>query len=376
MLFVHAHPDDETIATGGLIALLRDRRQPVCVLTLTRGELGEVIPVELRHLEGSPALAAQRETELAAAMHALGVDDQRYLGSRGARWPGLPPRRYSDSGMRWGDDGRAVPVEHPPADALTSAPLSEVASDIAAVIAELRPTVVVSYDEQGGYGHPDHVRAHQAARLAADVAGVPFLAVDPHPVAGSFAIDVSSMRGRVRAAMAAHRTQLRPVGDGFELSNGAAVSVEPVEHYRLIAGDGRADVAAAPKRRPLDVAVSAVAALIAGAAVGAIGTAVHQASLFALVLSLVVVTALLAGMRIVTESRLPAAFASAGLIGIIALFATPGAGGAVLIPATAAGYWWSFAPAAIAFIVLAWPRLRRTGGDRMAVARAKESAAP
>ncbi len=365
VLFVHAHPDDETISTGGAIAVLREARAPVTVLTLTRGELGEVIPQELRHLAGTPALAAQRETELAAAMHALGVDDQRFLGAPEARWPGLPARRYTDSGMRWGASG-AEPLEHLEPDALCAAPLSEVASDIAAVIADVRPSAVVSYDETGGYGHPDHVRAHQAARLAADVAGVPFLVVDPRPVPGSMALDVSAVGERVHRALSAHRTQLAATGSGFALSNGAPVLVPEVEYYRLLPP---ASATSALRRRPrvVETVFGSIAALAVGTLMGALGTATHQSSPpLGLVLALVMVASILGALRIIFEGRLLAAVASAGLLATVALLSTPGAGGTVLVPAQTEGYVWTFGPAVIAFVVLAWPNLRGrpARGDR------------
>ena len=106
VLFVHAHPDDETITTGATIATLVENGAAVTVLTLTRGERGEVIPVDLASLEGDlEALAAVREAELAQALSHLGVRDHRFLGNPDARWAGRTARRYVDSGMRWGARG-------------------------------------------------------------------------------------------------------------------------------------------------------------------------------------------------------------------------------------------------------------------------------
>src|SRR3984957_1317473 len=106
VLFVHAHPDDETLETGGTIAALVDRGAKVTVLTCTRGERGEIIPDDLRPaLESKAAMAKLREAELAAAMKILGVTDHRYLGDRNARWSGAADRVYVDSGMSWGKPG-------------------------------------------------------------------------------------------------------------------------------------------------------------------------------------------------------------------------------------------------------------------------------
>src|SRR4051812_49364911 len=121
VLFVHAHPDDETISTGGTIAKLVEDGAWVTVLTCTRGELGSVVPDDLAHLRTDPdALATQRETELAAAMSILGVSDHRYLGAPDARWPGRPARQYRDSGMVWGVSGATAPPTVSP-DSLVAA---------------------------------------------------------------------------------------------------------------------------------------------------------------------------------------------------------------------------------------------------------------
>ena len=102
VLFVHAHPDDETIATGGTIAALVDAGAEVTIVTCTRGELGEVMPDDLARLRGDEAaLAAHREGEIAEAMRDLGVRDHRFLGDPEARTHGLPARVYRDSGMVW-----------------------------------------------------------------------------------------------------------------------------------------------------------------------------------------------------------------------------------------------------------------------------------
>src|SRR5690606_23362027 len=104
VLLVHAHPDDETISTGGTIATLLDAGARVTLLTCTRGERGEGVPPELQHLSGD-ALGAYRERELASAMRVLGLADHRILGSEDACANGTEPHRYRDSGMTWGPDG-------------------------------------------------------------------------------------------------------------------------------------------------------------------------------------------------------------------------------------------------------------------------------
>lgn len=177
LLVVHAHPDDETLSTGALLATWAAAGLPVTVVTATRGERGEVIPPELRHLEGDgPALAAHRERELAAALAALGVTDHAYLDTLppAPRRPGeatpVPDRarasRYEDSGMVWVGTARAGAGGEVAPGAFVGVPLDEAAGRLAALIRDRRPAVVAGYDPEGGYGHPDHVRAHEVTMRA------------------------------------------------------------------------------------------------------------------------------------------------------------------------------------------------------------------
>ena len=157
LLFVHAHPDVETLTTGVTMAAYAARGHDVHVLTCTLGEQGEVIPPELAHLgaDGDDTLGAWRREELRAAMSVLGVAHV-VLGEDPGR--GVVSR-YRDSGMA-GTPG----AEHP--DAFVRADLAEAASLVAAHIRALAPDVVVTYDEQGGYAHPDHIQTHRVTMLA------------------------------------------------------------------------------------------------------------------------------------------------------------------------------------------------------------------
>ncbi|NMM17581.1 MAG: GlcNAc-PI de-N-acetylase [Cellulomonas sp.] len=184
LLAVHAHPDDETLATGALLATWADAGLPVTVVTCTRGELGEVIGPALAHLEGDgPALAAHRERELAAALEALGVTDHLFLDAaapatgRSAEPCVASGVRFTDSGMAWAGVTHAGRRENLPDGAFVAVPLDDAAGRLARVLRDRRPAVVVTYEPGGGYGHPDHVRAHEvtarAVALAADTDWAP-----------------------------------------------------------------------------------------------------------------------------------------------------------------------------------------------------------
>ncbi len=156
-LFVHAHPDDETLATGVALAHLARAGHDVHVLTCTLGEEGEVIPPRLRHLaaDADDTLGPYRRGELRAAMARLGVQE-RVLGEDPATRRGSS---YRDSGMA------DTPANADPRS-WVAAPQDEAVGAVRAHIEALAPDVVVTYDEHGGYLHPDHVTTHRRTRAA------------------------------------------------------------------------------------------------------------------------------------------------------------------------------------------------------------------
>lgn len=190
LLAVHAHPDDETLSTGALLATWATAGLPVTVVTCTRGERGEVIPAELAHLRSDTgALAAHREVELVRALAALGVTDHMFLDRvRPAGTDG----HYVDSGMVWLDTGTAGPAPDAPDGAFALADPERAARRLTDVIEARRPDVVVTYEPRGGYGHPDHVRVHEIARRAVAEASVAV------PVVLWAVVDGHALRGAVR----------------------------------------------------------------------------------------------------------------------------------------------------------------------------------
>lgn len=159
LLLVHAHPDDETLWTGGTIARYAAAGVRVTVVTCTLGEEGEVIPPALRGLAaagGADQLGGYRVAELRAACAALGVADHRFLGGLG---------RWRDSGMA------GTPANRHPR-AFVNGSLADQAGELAEILVQVRPDVVVGYDPNGGYGHPDHIRAHEIMMTATAAGGV------------------------------------------------------------------------------------------------------------------------------------------------------------------------------------------------------------
>jgi N-acetyl-1-D-myo-inositol-2-amino-2-deoxy-alpha-D-glucopyranoside deacetylase len=166
LLLVHAHPDDETIATGVTMAKYAAEGAHVTLVTCTLGEQGEVLVPELAHLaaDREDRLGEHRITERDAAMKILGITDTRWLGGAGT---------YRDSGMVWSESGAATVAPDVAPNAFWLADLREAADHLVEVIREIRPQVLVTYDDFGNYGHPDHVQAHRVATYAVALAAVP-----------------------------------------------------------------------------------------------------------------------------------------------------------------------------------------------------------
>lgn len=274
MLIVHAHPDDETIGTGTTMAKYAADGVQVTLVTCTLGEEGEILIPDLEHLaaDRDDALGQHRIGELAEAMKILGVTDHRFLGGAG---------RFRDSGMMGVDSNSR-------ADCFWRADLLEAATELVAVIREVRPHVVVTYDDFGGYGHPDHIQAHRVTHYAVSLAESPsfrsdlgaawsvpklywtafprsilregiqalkdsgsdseFAAMDPDDL--PFAcdddlittqIDGSEFVDAKMAALAAHRTQVSVDGGFFALSNNLGSQVWGTEYFRLVRGEPASD---------------------------------------------------------------------------------------------------------------------------------------
>lgn len=212
VLAVHAHPDDESLSTGALLADLCGRGIRVVLLTATRGEEGEVVPGAVAADDERP-LETIRAHEIDAATGALGISERHLLGTPPAAHaePGL----YRDSGMRWIREGLAGPSEHVGEDSFSRRPLDEAAMDLRSLIAHVDPDVLIGYDDEGTYGHPDHVRAHQVTAAAARGTGIPFVEVasDPDPADARFAFrEHPGSLDAVELALTNYRTQLTVLG--------------------------------------------------------------------------------------------------------------------------------------------------------------------
>jgi N-acetyl-1-D-myo-inositol-2-amino-2-deoxy-alpha-D-glucopyranoside deacetylase len=269
LLLIHAHPDDETIATGATMAKYVSEGATVTLVTCTLGEEGEVLLPELSHLasDKEDALGEHRREELAAAMAELGVADWRLLGG---------PGRFRDSGMIG-----TPPNDRP--DCFWRTDLLVAATELVSVIREVRPQVVVTYDDFGGYGHPDHIQAHRVAHYAIALAASPtfrsdlgpawsvakiywtafprsiiragiealraqgvddeFTAMDPDDLPFACddalvttAIEAQDFLSSKMAALRAHGTQVSVDGGFFALADNVGAEAFGTEYFRLASG--------------------------------------------------------------------------------------------------------------------------------------------
>jgi N-acetyl-1-D-myo-inositol-2-amino-2-deoxy-alpha-D-glucopyranoside deacetylase len=250
LLLVHAHPDDESIFTGATMAKYAAEGVRVTLVTCTLGELGEIIPPDLRHLFPHE-LGQYRIVELDRACAALGVTDHRFLGEEG---------KYGDSGMMGlpdNDDPRCF----------WQASVEEAAAELAKVIDEVEADVLVSYDANGGYGHPDHIQAHRVTARARELSGAGaratlYATAMPRSVlaravelpadswfrrmgdlsasvpdeAVTTELDARAYLPAKLAAMAAHETQITVDGEFYALSNELGQRALGTEYYTLLAG--------------------------------------------------------------------------------------------------------------------------------------------
>jgi N-acetyl-1-D-myo-inositol-2-amino-2-deoxy-alpha-D-glucopyranoside deacetylase len=269
LLFVHAHPDDETINNGATIAHYAGLGAEVHVVTCTLGEEGEVIGDRWAQLavDHADQLGGYRIAELSAALHLLGIDDPMFLGGAG----------------HWRDSGMAGTPRRDGRQRFVDADEREAVGALVDVLRDLRPHVVVTYDPNGGYGHPDHIRAHEITTAAVEAAAetdeypgepwqvskfywtvmsgsamaaaikrltasdlLPDWVVPPTDIEFGYSDDqittmvdaTDGLTAKIEA-LGAHATQVvvGPTGRAAALSNNLALPILGHEHYVLVSGE-------------------------------------------------------------------------------------------------------------------------------------------
>jgi N-acetyl-1-D-myo-inositol-2-amino-2-deoxy-alpha-D-glucopyranoside deacetylase len=251
---VHAHPDDEVFSTGGVLAKYARNGDRVVVVYCTNGDVGEMFDPDLDPAEAMPRLGEIRQREAREACALLGVTDVYFLG-------------YRDSGMKDTEENNN-PL------AFANASLDEAAGKLADIMLQTSPDAVITYDTEGGYGHPDHVMTHRVSdeafrRYAAETAKDPKLfhsarsregfrryvtilrehGVEVPWVQGDFnfdeygmtdaeitaAIDVSAYTSLKKAALAVHKTQIKPDFFYLQIPDDALAAASGCEYFVQVA---------------------------------------------------------------------------------------------------------------------------------------------
>ena len=365
LLIVHAHPDDESLFTGHVIAHALRGGSEVRVVTLTRGEMGTTEVKDLEYLnEDSQAMAIFREQELSQSLEAFPGVEHRYLGQRA----------YRDSGMRisaWGKVGKPRKLDEM---SLSAAGTSVVGEDIASEIKDFKPDVVLTYDSKGGYGHPDHKAAHAAVAWA-----IRHLAkkrirpqfweiVEPGK---SFDVEFGDEETAEvkRAALLAHSSQIEISGDEIVYNGKTRMLLTDKERLRKTSPSPLLQL------KPV---LTYLWAVPTGILVGIAGTLLHRSvdgSGFpiGLVVALSMVGSLALALRMLRNSRGALYLMSFSLIATVFLMAQRQPGGELFITTELGGNFfdsvgnlWAYGSIVLVGLIMVFPQLRGSAWKQQA----------
>lgn len=357
LLVVHAHPDDESLFTGHLIAHALRGGSEVRVLTLTRGEMGSTQVKQFEYLNGdTQAMALFREQELSQALEAFPGVEHRYLGKRA----------YKDSGMRinaWGKVGKPRKLDEM---ALAAAGTSVVGEDIADEIRDFKPDAVVTYDAKGGYGHPDHKASHAAVAWAIRQVAKERIKPEFWEIAepgNSFDIEFGDEETAElkKAALEAHGSQLEISGDEIIYNGKTRMRLSDKERLRK--------TSPSPLLQ-LKPALTYFWAIPTGVLVGIAGTLLHRSEdgsgfPIGLVVALSMVASLALALRMLRNSRGALYLMSFSLIITVFLMAQRQPGGELFITTDLQGNFfesvgnlWAYGSILVVGLIMVFPQLR------------------
>lgn len=355
LLLVHAHPDDESLFTGHLIAERLAAGAEVMVLTLTRGERGRVKLDEIKSLEGKlESMGHFRANELLNALQAFGPNiKHKFAGTRA----------YLDSGMRVNMFGRAAKPRDLDEMSLSAAGSQVIADDILRELKDFKPDAVVTYNSKGGFGHPDHVLAHRATASALRQyararrgRGPQFWVIAEKGERADVSVGNAETAKVKQAALEAHASQVSIQGETYSLVAGKETRFDAPERFR------KANPSPLVMLSPL---VTIFWALPLGILMGLAGTLMHQVKAsnsdhtpIGLIVALISVGALALALRLLRSSR-GALYLTSITFGVtVFTLAQKQAGGEVLIPANDLGLIWSYGSIALCAAIILFPQIR------------------
>ncbi|MEY4276407.1 MAG: hypothetical protein RIS26_870 [Actinomycetota bacterium] len=355
LLVVHAHPDDESLFTGHILANAVQNKAEVMVLTLTRGERGRMKLEELKSIEGNlPAMGAFRAGELRNALKALGVTQHKFAGTRA----------YLDSGFRISAFGKPIKTKNLDELSLSAVNVAVIADDIYQVIKDFKPDAVVTYNRKGGsFGHPDHKMAHEGAAMALrriakeNRRKAPEFWVIAEPgERADVLIGNAKTAGTKKEALSAHASQVAVNTETYSITPGKEISYEQQEGLR------RASIR---PMRWLKPALIAIWSLPLGVLLAIVGTMIHairasneQHTPFGLIIALVMTYSLAIALRLLRNSRGALYLMTLSLWGTLFWLSIRQGGGSVAILNNDVGTWWAYGSVLGCFLIILFPRIR------------------
>jgi N-acetyl-1-D-myo-inositol-2-amino-2-deoxy-alpha-D-glucopyranoside deacetylase len=354
VLLVHAHPDDESLFTGHIISDRAAAGAEVMVFTLTRGERGRVKLEDLKPLEGNLASMGEfRSNELRNALAQLGDIKHQFAGTRA----------YLDSGMRLNAFGRPIRSRRTDEMSLASVSTAVIADDIYQVLKRFKPEAVITYNRKGGFGHPDHKKAHEATAMALrrfardSKLRTPQFWVIAEP-GERFDVEVGGVKtaSKKKAALEQHASQVAIGRDTYSLVAGREFRFDAPERLRKAS------------TRPwlwLKPVVLALWALPLGILLGFAGTLLHSVTAsdeartpIGLAVALVMTFSLAVALRLLRNSRGALYLMSFTLAGTVFWLSRPTPAGDALIIDNDAGNIWIYGSLIICAVVILFPKLR------------------
>jgi N-acetyl-1-D-myo-inositol-2-amino-2-deoxy-alpha-D-glucopyranoside deacetylase len=354
LLIVHAHPDDESLFTGHVIADRISAKAEVMVFTLTRGERGKVKLEELKPLEGNlAAMGAFRSGELREALTAFGPVKHSFAGTRA----------YLDSGMRINSFGKPAKPRKLDELALSAASTAVIADDIFRAIKDFKPDAVLTYNRKGGFGHPDHKIAHEATAMAIRMIAkrrkgrAPAFWVVSEP-GESFDVEIGGPKTASikKEALSAHGSQVSVSAETYSVSAGEEIRYDRPERLR------RASPNPLVHLRPL---LTFFWAIPLGFLLGVAGTLLHQvkasdssATPIGLIVALVMTGSLAIAIRLLRSSRGALYLLAATFAATVFWLAQPQSDGTLLIPGDDLGNIWAYGSLGLVAIIILFPNIR------------------
>lgn len=365
LLIVHAHPDDESLFTGHVIAHALRGGSEVRVITLTRGELGNTEIKEFEYLNNdTQAMALFREQELAGALSAFPGLEHKFLGQRA----------YRDSGMRinaWGKVGKPRNLDEM---SLAAAGTSLVGEDIATEIRDFKPDVVLTYDPKGGYGHPDHKAAHAAVawairNLAKERISPEFWEITEPGNSFDVEFGDDETLEMKKAALEAHGSQIEISGDEIIYNGKTRMRLSDKERLKK--------TSPSPLLQ-LKPAITYLWAIPTGVLVGIAGTLLHRSVdgdgfPIGLVVALAMVASLALALRLLRNSRGALYLMSFSLIITVFLMAQRQPGGELFITTDLGGNFfdsvgnlWAYGSIVLVGLIMVFPEIKGSSWKQQA----------